>query len=111
MKSLVLLFSLLLAPSAQAQVNPDVKIGAVFQDGQEIGVVVYLTLGRDTEQTWYLYPGWQAPTLRNRLGLTVRLADPPEPDADPPDPDLVLNEAEARYPGGTLIHALATPTR
>jgi hypothetical protein len=111
MRTLSLLLGLLLSSTASAQADPDVSVGAVYQDDVEIGVVIYLTTERDTEQTWYLYPGWEAPTLRNRLGLTVRLADPPDPDADPPQPDLVLAEAQARFPGGTLITSIATTSR
>ena len=110
MRLLTALLGVALASPASAQVNPDVKLGLVFQDDREIGVVLYLPDGCATDQTWYLYPGFEAPTLRNRLALTVQLSDPPEPDVNPPQPDRVLAEAQARHPGGTLIRSRATPT-
>jgi len=97
-----LLLWLGLTSPALAQVNPDVRVATVFQRDVEIGVVVYITSDTGTTQRWYLYPGWQAPTLRNRADLTV-VADPPEPDADPPQPDHVLALAAAAVPGGTFI--------
>lgn len=102
MRTAALLAGLLTASPALAQVNPDVRVATVFQHGVEIGVVVYEVSAREAVQTWYLYPGFEAPTLRNRADLTV-LADPPQPDAGPPDPVRVLALAASARPGGTTI--------